>query len=451
MNRLILAICLIIPSSVSLSADNWPQFRGPGSLGTAENQQLPLHWSASENIAWRTTVAGRGWSSPVVWGDRVFLTSVVNDADTEAAKPGLYFGGERPEPPESKHLWKVICFDLKSGQQLWEQTAHEGTPQTGRHIKNSYASETPATDGERIYAYFGNQGVYCYTLDGKPVWGKALPSHKTRNEWGTAASPIVYDGRLFLVNDNDDESYIVALDAKTGDELWRQPRDEKTNWATPFIWKTPDRVELVTAGTNKVRSYDLDGKLLWELGGMSSIAIPTPFAHDGLLYLASGYIMDKQKPVFAIKPGATGDITPKEGETSGEYIAWFQQAAGPYNPSPVLYKDKLYVLLDRGMLACYDAKTGEVEYEKQRIPGGRAFTASPWAYRDKIFCLNEFGTTFVIQAGPKFELLYTNELGEDVMCMASPAIVGDRLLIRTDKELLCIAESSASNDQAASP
>jgi outer membrane protein assembly factor BamB len=200
-----------------------------------------------------------------------------------------------------------------------------------------------------------------------------------------------------------------------------------------------------------VRSYDLDGKLLWELGGMSSIAIPTPFAHDGLLYLASGYIMDKQKPVFAIKPGATGDITPKEGETSGEYIAWFQQAAGPYNPSPVLYKDKLYVLLDRGMLACYDAKTGEAVYEKQRIPGGRAFTASPWAYRDKIFCLNEFGTTFVIQAGPNFELLYTNELGEDVMCMASPAIVGDRLLIRTDKELLCIAESSAPNDQAASP
>jgi outer membrane protein assembly factor BamB len=420
--------------------ENWPQFRGSDSQGTSTNDKLPTRWSATENVRWRTGIPGQGWSSPVVWGDKVFVTTVVNQGEDEEAKPGLYFGGERPDAPKSEHEWKTYCLHLQTGEVLWDRVAHRGLPPMGRHIKNSYASETPATDGQRVYAYFGNLGLYTYDLDGNLIWSRPISPRKTRATWGTGASAIVHNGRVFLVNDNEEESYVVALDAKTGDELWRRERDELTNWATPFIWESGKRTELVTAGTKRIRSYDLDGNLLWELGGMSSIAIPTPFARDGLLYLASGYLMDKQRPVFAVKAGATGDISPKEGETSSEYVAWCQPQAGPYNPSPVLYKDYLYVLLDRGLFACYDAATGQEMYEKKRIPNGKAFTSSPWAYDDKIFCLNEFGTTFVIKAGPEFEILYENELGEDVMCLATPALVGDKLLIRTDKDVICLED-----------
>lgn len=443
------AICLVAltglfasPTLLAAEQENWPQFRGPESLGTSTNAKLPTRWSATENVLWKAPVPGQGWSSPIVWDNKVFVTTVINTGSDERAQRGLYFGGERPEPPKEEHEWKVYCLDLNTGEVIWEQVAHRGPPAKGRHIKNSYASETAATDGERVYAYFGNQGIYAYDLDGNLVWSKPTGVYKTRAEWGTGASPIVYDGRVFIVNDNEEESFVLALDAKTGEELWRNSRDELSNWATPFIWKNDQRTELITSGTKRIRSYDLDGNLLWELGGMSSIAIPTPFARDGLLYLASGYLMDKQRPVYAVKAGASGDISPKEGETSTEYVVWYQPQAGPYNPTPVLYKDYLYVLLDRGMLACYDALTGKTAYEKKRIPNGRAFTASPWAYDDKIFCLNEFGTTFIIKAGPDFEILYENELGDEVMCMATPAIVGDKLIIRTDTDVICFQEGA---------
>jgi outer membrane protein assembly factor BamB len=431
------------------AADNWPQFRGPASRGIADDADLPEHWSDTQNVLWKQPVAGRGWSSPIVWGHRVLLTTVTSDGVMEEAKRGLYFGGERRQPPEAKHQWRVLCFDLNNGRLLWDRLCHEGVPASTVHLKNSYASETPATDGQRVYAYFGNQGLYALDLDGNPLWSKKTGPYKTRLGWGTGSSPIVYRDRVFVVNDNEEESFVLALDAKTGEELWRKPRDEKSNWATPFIWQNGKRTELVTSGTNKVRSYDLEGNLLWELAGMSSIAIPTPFASDELLYLSSGYIMDKKRPVFAVRPGASGDISPKDGETSSDFIAWYQQEAGPYNPSPVLYKDYLYVLLDRGMLACYDAKSGNIVYEKKRLPNGRAFTSSPWAYNDKIFCLNEFGTTFVVKAGPEFEILYTNDLPEDTMCMSSPAIAGRKLLLRTDKLLYCFENAAKSQTAAA--
>lgn len=444
-----IAVISTLPLPAAIAEQNWPQFRGAQSLGTSDEGSPPIEWSETKNVRWKTEVPGRGWSSPIVWGHRIFLTTVVNEGQTEEAKRGLYFGGERLSPPSTQHQWKVVCLDLESGKPLWDRVAHQGLPLSTMHIKNSFASETPVTDGERVYAYFGNQGVYCYDLEGTPLWSKTFEPKKTRNGWGTGASPVVHDGHLFIVNDNEEDSSLVALDAKTGDELWRQTRDEKSNWATPFVWKNEKRTELVTAGTNKIRSYDFDGNLLWELGGMSSIAIPTPFAHGGLLYLASGYIMDKAKPVYAVKPGASGDISPKEGETTGEFIAWYQKGAGPYNPSPVLYKDILYVVLDRGIMSAYDAANGEELYSKQRLPDGKAVTASPWAYRDKIFCLNEYGRTFVVQAGPKFELLYTNDLAEDTMCMSTPAIVGNKLLIRSETHLYCF-EEGASPSQSAS-
>jgi len=312
--------------------------------------------------------------------------------------------------------------------------ADKGAPKYALHIKNSHASETPVTDGERVYAYFGNVGLFCYDFDGRPVWSKKWGALKTRSNWGTAASPVLYKDRLYVINDNDQQSFLAALDKKTGEEVWRVDRDEKTNWATPCIWENSQRTELVTSGTRKVRSYDLTGKPLWELAGTTTIAIPSPFAADGLLYVTGGFVGDSTRPLYAIRPGATGDISLKEGQTSNEFIAWCQKKAGPYNPTPIAYQGYVYVLLDRGTLSCYEAKTGQEVYAGVRIAAGaNAFTCSPWANNGKLFCLSEDGDTFVIQAGPDFKLLGCNKLQE--MCMATPAAVRGSLVIRTLSKL----------------
>lgn len=439
-----LALALLWFTVAGRSAEtpaNWPQFRGPGGMGVGDHPGLPDRWSTNENVAWKVDVAGRGWSSPIVWGNRVFLTTVVSEGQMEEPKKGLYFGGERKDIPKATQHWFVLCLDLNSGRELWRQEAHSGTAPNGLHVKNTFASETPVTDGDRVYAYFGNVGFFCYDMDGKRLWSTNWPPVKTRNGWGSAASPVLHRDRIFIVNDNDEKSFAVALDAKTGRQLWRVDRDEKSNWATPYVWQNERRTELITTGSKKVRSYDLDGHLLWELGGMSSIVIPTPFSNFGFLYVSSGYVGDKVRPVFAIKPGASGDITLKEGQTSNEFIAWSDRTAGPYNPSPLVYGDYFYVLFDFGFLSCHDARTGKKLYDKERIRPDRqtAFTASPWAANGKIFALSEEGDTFVFQAGPAYKLLHKNSLDE--MCMATPAIVGDRLLIRTLTKLYCFKNS----------
>jgi outer membrane protein assembly factor BamB len=432
---------VLLASSGALADANWPQFRGSRSLGVSEDTNLPDTWSTTQNVVWKTDIPGRGWSSPIAWGDKIFVTTVIAEGTTEAAKKGLYFGGERLKPPTSVHRWMTYCLDWQTGKILWQRQAHEGVPESPCHIKNSYASETPVTDGERVYAYFGNLGLFCYDLEGKELWSKKWGTFKTQFSWGTAASPVLHKDRIYIVNDNEEKSFLVALDKKTGEQIWRVERDEKSNWATPFVWENELRTELITPGKGKVRSYDLDGRLLWEFSGMSKIAIPMPFAQFGLLYVCSGYVMDPVRPIFAIRPGASGDITLKDQETSNASIAWSQKQAGPYNPSPVLYGDNLYVLYDRGFLGCYDARTGKEIYDKQRMgPGASAFTASPWAYDGKIFCLSEDGDTFVVQAGPAYKLLGKNSLDE--MCMATPAIVRGSLLLRTESKVYRIQEAT---------
>lgn len=421
----LLIVALSFLSWSSLRAEDWAKFRGPNA-GVADVKGLPTDWDTKKNVAWSVDVPGRGWSSPIVWGKRIFLTSVIRDGEYEAAKKGLYFGGDRPKAPDIEHRWMVYCLDLKSGKKLWEREAAKGRPANGIHIKNSYASETPVTDGERVYAYFGNQGLFCYRLDGYPLWSKKWDPMPTRLGWGSAASPVVHKDRVYIVNDNEKRSFMSCLDAKTGNQIWEIERDEKSNWATPFVWENDKRTELVVPGTKRVRSYDLDGKLLWELGGMSNITIPTPFTRHGLLYVGSGYVMDKKKPLFAIKPGASGDISLKDGETKNDFIAWSANA-GPYNPTPLAYGDALYVVYDMGFLSCFDAKTGKVHYDRQRIPG--LYTVSPWANDGKVYMLNEDGLTTVIEAGPTFKVVAKNDLRE--MCMACPAVAGKALLIRT--------------------
>jgi len=422
------------------SPQHWPQFRGPEGRGIASGANLPDRWSASENVAWKTDVPGRGWSSPIVWGNRIFLTMAVNRGELESPKKGLYFGGNRPDTPKVRVEHLVMCLDLASGKKLWGQTVHQGPPPGPTHLKNSFASETPVTDGERVYALFGNLGLYCLDLEGQPVWSKQLEPRPMRNGWGTAASPVLHGDRIYLVHDNDEESYLLCLDKRTGKDVWRVVRDEKSNWSTPLVWRNDRRTEVVTLGTGKVRSYDMEGKLLWWFTGMSSITIATPYADGGLLYVSSGYVNDRHRPLYAIHPGGRGDISLKSGQISNEWIAWCNPMAAPYNPTTLLYGRHLYVLYDRGLFACFRPLTGEPVFDRQRLPEGYHFTASPWAYNGKVFCLNEDGVTFVIRADGKFELLHTNKLADDDMCMATPAIAGDRLILRTSTRVYCIRQ-----------
>ena len=432
---------MFIPDSTSAQISNWPQFRGPDGTGVVNGEtNVPDTWSLTENVEWQQEIPGRGWSSPVVWDNQVFFTTVVNTGESEAPKKGLYFGGERPKP-ESVHQWFAYCLDVASGNEIWKKQIHEGPPETSIHIKNSFASETPVTDGEHVYFLFGGLGVYCFDLEGNEIWKQAFKPRKTRYGWGYAASPVLHGDRLYIVNDNEEESYLLALDKKTGDEIWRVSREEKSNWSTPFVWENEQRTEIVTAGSGKVRSYDLEGNLLWSLKGMSSITIAVPYESNGLLYVTSGYVGDGLRPIYAIRPGASGDISSTDGVTANAAIAWSNATAAPYNPSTIVYDGILYVLHDRGMLASFDAATGEEFYSKKRIRNGRSFTSSPWAYDGNIFCLNEDGTTFVFKAGKVFEQLHTNQLAEGDMGMATPAIVGDRLLIRSAKHIYSIKKS----------
>jgi outer membrane protein assembly factor BamB len=433
-----ISVCAPLVVEESKGSENWPQFRGPGARGVADDVDFPDEWSATKNVAWKTSVPGRGWSSPVVWGDHVFLTTVVNTAASEAPVKGLYLGGNRLEPPKSGHEWKVLCLDLTGGQVRWERTVHRGLPKSPVHLKNSYASETPVTDGNRLYACFGNIGLFCLDLDGKMLWERSVEPRKMRDGWGTAASPVLHGDRLYLVNDNEESSYLLALDKATGREIWKVQRDEKSNWSTPCVWENDRGTEIVTPGSGKVRAYGLDGKLLWSLSGMSSITIPTPHADGGLLYLSSGFVASRLRPLYAIRPGASGDISLKKGENHNEFVAWCNRTIAPYNPSTLWYRGRIYVLYDRGLVACFDARTGDTIYERQRLPGG-AFTASPWASHGKVFCLSEDGDTFVLRAGDKFEVLHRNPLREDDMGMATPAMAGRRLLIRTSARVYCIA------------
>jgi outer membrane protein assembly factor BamB len=438
MKRACLVAVLLITPIVLRAEQGWPQFRGPGSAGvTPDNPKLPDSWSATKNVTWKTAIPGHGWSSPIAWGDRIFLTSVIAAGDTEAPRKGLYFQGERPAP-SVEHRYVVYAIDFESGKVAWERVVHRGIPPTARHLKNTFASETPVTDGTRLYAAFGSVGIYAFDFSGKALWSVPLDARPTRFGWGTAASPVVHDGRVYFVSDNEETSALTALDAATGKVIWRVERPNETNWATPFIWRNEVRTEIVINGTSAVRSYGLDGSPLWTLRPSSTHVIPTPFSAGGLLYVSSGYVGDPTRPVYAIRPGGAGDISLKAGETSNTSVAWTLPQGGTYNTSAIVYGGRYYTLFDRGFFTCHDAATGKEIYTKVRLdPTASGFTASPWAYNGKIFSMSEDGTTYVIEAGPEFKVVGQNALDE--FTMASPAIHRDSLIIRTASSLYRIS------------
>lgn len=424
-------------------AENVTGFLG-SRTAPSDGPTPPEHWSETENVGWKTEIPGLAWSSPVVWKNKVFLTTCIALGETKPPVKGLYFAdldANKYDLPKVEHEWKLYCLELGSGKILWERTVHKGLPDKTYHLKNTLASETPLVDGQRVYAYFGNLGLFTYDLDGKLLWKTSFPAVETRYGWGTGASPTMHGDMLFVVNDNEDESYLVALDKATGRERWRVTRDEKSNFVTPLVWAHEGRTELVTAGSGGIKSYDLEGNPLWVLKGMSYLAIPTPQVAGELLYVTSGHVMDKTKPLYAIRPGAKGDISLSASEDSNDFVAWCQKKAGSYHPTPVIADGQVYLLYDQGFFAAYDAASGKQVYGKQRIPGGRAFTASPWAYGGKVFCLNEDGVTFIIDGGKEFKIVGENRLAEDDMCMATPVIAGRQLLIRASKRIYSIEQS----------
>jgi outer membrane protein assembly factor BamB len=474
-----LAITLAL-ATVAHAAD-WPGFRGPNGSAVTEDSRLPSEWGKDKNVAWKVALPGYGWSCPVVWGDKVFVTTAVSD---KQRKPAAGFGGGpggggggfggggpkggfgRQEPPDDVYKFQVLCLSAADGKILWRETARESKPTIPTQASNTYATETPVTDGERVYAYFGMHGLYAYDFAGKQVWKLDLGSYPMAMGFGTGSSPALGDGKVFVQCDNERDSFLAAVDAKTGKELWRTKRTERTGYSSPLVWKNKERTEVVCVGAQKVRSYDpATGKQLWELGGMAGQPKASPVATDELLIVGTGGgpggmmggggfgppggpkggpgggpkggfgMGGGNKPLFAVKAGASGDVTLKDGAKSSDAVAWTDAKAGPQTPSPLVYQGHLYVLDERGgSLTCSDVKTGKQQY-KERL-GGRGFTSSPWAYDGKVFCLDDSGTTHVVQAGPTFKELGKNAL--DGMCWSSPAVGGGGVFLRTVDTLYCL-------------
>jgi outer membrane protein assembly factor BamB len=416
-------------------AGNWPQWRGPDGSGISNEKNLPAEWTPTRNIKWKTSIAGRGHSSPIVWGNKIFLTTAIEGEVVAGAKAVKHMNeGREFLHPDSvgadhKHTFKVIALDRNSGKVLWEAVAWEGTPYDNRHRKSSYAASTPATDGKLVYAFFGTEGLYAYDFNGKLAWKAQLGNLGTVG-MGTGTSPILYADFVIVQCDeeNGEASFIVALEKKTGKEVWRTPRKVQVSWSTPLLVRNAKRPELITSGTEFVISYDpATGKELWRHKGVESNAIPSPVANNDMVFLVAGF---PAKIAMAIKLGGNGDLTGTPN------VPWTYAKGTAYVPSPILYGDFLYLTTDRGILTCIDAKTGEVKYEGGRIPIPATFTASPVAFEGKILMTSEDGDTFIVKAGPKHEILGTNSIGEAVY--ASPAVADGRIFIRGEKNLYCI-------------
>jgi outer membrane protein assembly factor BamB len=421
---------------------NWPSFRGPYAAGVAEGQRLPEKWdgAAGVNIAWKAEIPGLAHSSPVVWDNRVFVTTAVSSAGKATFKPGLYGAGTASED-RSVQQWKVLAFEKRSGKLLWEQTAYEGTPKEKRHIKATYANSTPATDGRYVVAFFGSQGLHAFTVDGKKVWSADLgrldvgaydlPDY----EWGTASSPIIYKDLVIVQCDTQKEDFLVALDIRTGKQVWRAEREELPSWGTPTVYAGAKRTEIVTNASNFVRGYDpATGKELWRLGPTSQITAPTPVYQGELIVVASG--RRPTKPIYVIRAGASGDISLAGDATTNSHVAWSMKGRGSYMPTPLIYGDYLYVLNNDGVFDCYELRSGKEVY-RQRIPHqGSGFSGSPVAADGRIYLPSEDGDMFVIRAGPQFEVLARNPIGE--LLMTTPALSEGTMFVRAERHLYAI-------------
>lgn len=430
------------PSRSTAPAGAWPSFRGPGASGIAEGQNLPDEWNVKtgQNILWRTPIPGLAHSSPIVWGDRIYVTTAISTDPKATFKPGLYGDGDASKD-RSRHKWMIYALDKHSGKVVWERVAFEGEPREKRHIKATYANSTPATDGRIVVAWFGSQGVYAYDVNGRFLWkvdlGRMdLGAYDVPTiEWGSASSPIIWKDLVILQCDTHADSFIVALNANTGETVWKTDRDELPSWGTPTVAVTSRGEELIANASNFIRGYDpRTGKELWRLGRSSKITAPTPIFADDILVVASGRA--PERPIFVLKAGARGDLTLPDDNTSSDAIIWSRTGRGSYMPTPLIYKGILYVLANNGTFDAYNLKTGD-ELFRQRLPVvGDGFSASPIAADGKIYLSNEDGDILVVAAGEKFTHIGTNSLGE--LLMATPALSEGVMYVRTAQSVFAI-------------
>lgn len=432
---------VVEPTEKVTTPKNWPQFRGANASGVADGQYPPTSWDVEKNqhVRWKTAIPGLGHSCPVVWGDHVYITSAVSEGDTAGLKAGQY-GSVDSVKDKSPHEWRVYCVNKISGKIEWDVVAKTGVPSVKRHLKGTHANPTIATDGKHVVACFGSEGLYCYDVAGKLLWQRDLGKldsgwfFDADYQWGFGSSPIVFNDLTIVQCDVGQGSFLAAMRLSDGQDVWRTEREEIPSWGTPTIVQGPDRVELVANATKFARGYDpRTGAELWRLGNHSEITVPTPIFGHGLIFITSGY--RPIQPIYAIRPGAKGDITLKDKETSNDFIAWSQSKKGPYMPTPIIYGDYFYTCANDGVIACFDAKTGKQQY-RERLGGKGGYTASPVAADGRIYFTSEEGGTRVIKAGPTYELLSINPIGD--ICMATPAIADGCFFIRSQEWLIAL-------------
>lgn len=456
---------------------NWPGFRGPSAEGVAHGYPTPTRWDvqSGENIKWKTPIPGLGHSSPVIWGDRLFVTTAVSGVKDPTLKPGLY-GNVDSVDEDTEHRWRIFCLDKNTGKVKWKKTAVRSVPRVKRHAKATHANSTPATDGKHVVTFLGSEGLFCYTVRGKLLWKKDLGELdagwyvRPAAQWGFGSSPVIDRGRVYVQCDVQQGSFVAAFDVKTGREIWRTPRQDVPTWGTPAIYRKGADAQLIVNGYRHIGGYDLEtGRERWRLTGGGDIPVPTPVIGLGLIFITNAH--GRAAPLYAIRPTARGDITPADGATSNEHIAWSVQRNGAYMQTPLVLGRYLYSCSDMGILKCYQAATGEIAY-KQRLgaagpasvpirgrqpePGlgdeqtearrsapnagtfGWGFTASPVAADDKIYFTSEDGAVFVVRPGPKCEVLAVNLLDE--VCMATPAISEGVLFFRTQGHVVAVGK-----------
>jgi outer membrane protein assembly factor BamB len=424
------------------SRGNWPSFRGPDATGIADGQNLPDAWDVKSgaNVRWRTPIPGLAHSSPIVFGNRIFVTTAISSRGSATFKPGLYGDGDASDD-RSSHKWVLYAIDRATGKIVWERVAFEGEPRNKRHIKSTYASATPASDGRVVVAWFGSQGLFAYDMNGNQIWtvdlGRVdmgaydIPSY----EWGPASSPIIWNGMVFVQVDTQADSFILAVDAMTGKSLWKTDRQELPSWGTPTVVSTPAGDELVTNASNYIRAYDpRTGTELWKLGGSSKITAPTPFAANGLVVIASGRA--PERPLFVMRSGGRGDLTLGKDQTSSDKVAWSKTGRGSYMPTPLAYRGILYVLNNNGVFDAYELETGAEVYRQRLEPVGSGFSASPVAADGRIYLTSEDGDIIVVAAGREFKKLGAYSMGE--LVMATPAIADDAMYVRGVSTLFAI-------------
>lgn len=425
---------------------DWPSFRGISARGVAEGYPAPLRWNseAGENVRWTTQIPGLGHSSPVVWGNLVCVTTAVGDKSKQDLKVGLY-GDIQPVQDDAVHSWKVYCLDKGTGAVRWEQTATTGVPRVKRHPKSTQANPTLATDGQRIVALFGSEGLHVYDLEGRLLWKKDLGLlvsgffRVPEAQWGFASSPVLHEGRVVVQADVQKDSFLAAFDAARGKELWRTARSDVPTFSTPTIHAEGARTQVIVNGWKHIGGYDATtGKELWRLSGGGDIPVPTPVVADGLVFITNAH--GGAAPIYAIRTGATGDVSLAEGKTENPQVAWSLDRAGAYMQTPLVYKGLLYNCRDNGVLSVYEAKTGRRLYQQRLGEGGSGFTASPVGADGKVYFTSEEGEVFVVKAGPDFELLARNRLGE--VALATPAVSEGVLFFRTRGHLMAVGGSA---------